>query len=98
MHQLSFSSSEHAMKKRVPRRERFLGEMERVVPNAITLLNFGRLPETHDLLVPVPPIAQRRSTARNCWTPRVHLHPDRAERWGKLREFARNDPKSNRST
>jgi len=32
MHQLSFSSSEHAMKKRVTRREKFLGEMERVVP------------------------------------------------------------------
>lgn len=32
MHQLSFSSAEHAMKKRVTRREKFLGEMERVVP------------------------------------------------------------------
>jgi IS5 family transposase len=32
MHQLSFSSSEHAMMKRVTRREKFLGEMERVVP------------------------------------------------------------------
>ena len=32
MHQLSFSSAEHAMKKRLTRREKFLGEMERVVP------------------------------------------------------------------
>lgn len=32
MHQLSFSSTEHAMKKRITRREKFLGEMERVVP------------------------------------------------------------------
>lgn len=32
MHQLSFASAEHAMNKRVTRREKFLGEMERVVP------------------------------------------------------------------
>ena len=32
MHQLSFSSAEHAMNKRVTRREKFLGEMDRVVP------------------------------------------------------------------
>ena len=32
MKQLSFASSEYAMKKRVTRRERFLAEMERVCP------------------------------------------------------------------
>ena len=32
MQQISFSQMEYAGKKRVTRRERFLGEMERVVP------------------------------------------------------------------
>ena len=32
MSQRSFASAEHAMKKKRTRREKFLGEMERIVP------------------------------------------------------------------
>ena len=39
--QLSFANYEYAQKKRLTKREKFLGEMERVVPWAQTIATIG---------------------------------------------------------